>query len=306
MMVGVNLTTVEAYDLPSVNLGLTSFLDGIPPAGPGHYFTQYVQFWHSKRFMGSKNDSALLNFADEELNALIGITQYVYQSDQPILFGGKWGLDVIIPLVYLDLDYAVSNPMFPQDNNGGVGDLVIGPFLQWDPIMGEKGPIFVHRFELSMVFPTGKYDDDRALNPGSNFFSLNPYWSATLFMGTKWTVSTRIHYLWNDTNDDPNSPSAVNKSKAGQAIHANFDVSREVMPKRLRIGLNGYYLKQITDTKYDGHDASGTREQVLGIGPGLLYSFSRDGHFFLNVYFETETKHRPEGTRINLRYTHHF
>jgi len=307
LLIGLKWSSVHAYDLPSVNLGFTTFLDGGPPAGPGHYFTQYVQYWTSDKFKNGHGNSLLPGFADEDLEAWIGLTQYIYQSSQEVLFGGKWGIDVIIPLVYLDLEYDVppNNFGFPVDNSGGVGDILIGPILQWDPVMGEKGPIFVHRIELQMLFPTGKYDDDRALNPGSNFFSFNPYWSGTLFLGPKWTTSLRLHYLWNDKNDDPDPRVAVDDTQAGQAIHANFAIACMVLPNKLRIGLNGYFLKQITASEVDGSDGS-DRERVLGIGPGAVYHISREDHLFLNTYYETAVENRPQGYRINLRWVHHF
>ena len=287
----------SAYDQPAVNLGFTSFLDGIPPAGPGLYAAQYVQYYHA----GHLPD---LPFpGDPELDAVISLTQVLIQHPAPVLGGANIGLDLILPAAAFDLD-ADGTPLTAQD---GLGDLLIGPYIQW-VIMGQQGPVFAHRIELQTILPTGDYDKTRSINPGANVVSLNPYYAATWFLSPKWTLSGRLHYLWNDENNAPNTPpdAGIADTQAGQAIHANFAAAYEVLEKRLRVGLNGYAFRQITDSQANGDDTGGEKEQVFAIGPGALWSFNQDNHLFANAYVEFDAQNRPEGQRLNLRFVHHF
>ncbi len=285
-------TPVLAYDQPAVNLGFTSFLDGGPPAGPGLYMTEYLQYYTSDELANPPHPS--LSAAETDL--VVSLTQLIYQSDQELLLGGKWGLDVIVPLVNID------NNLLPHQS--GLGDLLVGPFLQWDPVMGQNGPRFMQRIELQFILPTGEYSADKALNPGSNHVSFNPYWSGTLFLSPQWTASVRLHYLWNAKNDDPNATGSSG-SQAGQAIHGNFATAYEVIPKMLRLGINGYFFNQMTASELDGVKVPG-KEQVFAVGPGAMLSFSQDTHLFFNSYFESNAEYRPEGEKYLLRLVHHF
>ncbi|OLU18410.1 phenol degradation protein meta [Pseudomonas sp. PA1(2017)] len=292
----------HAYDLPVVNLGLTSFLDGGLPAGSGWYLQQYFQHYSADRLRDRNGDRIGLPKTDLEYQ--VAVTQLSYLSDLRV-GNASLGLNAVLPIVTrMDVDDGLNNAALKAQS--GMGDLLVGPFIQFDPIMGPDGPRFVHRIELQVNLPTGEYSDKRDINPGNNAVSFNPYWAATYWFSPKWSASVRAHYLYNLRNDDPSYAFGdVSDIQAGQALHANVATEYAVTPQ-LRLGLNGYWLKQISDTKIDGHEVSGRREKVWAIGPGAMYSFSREDHLVVNAYFEQDVENRPDGSRLQVRYIHHF
>lgn len=299
----VSATYALAYDEPQVNLGLTSFLDGAPPAGPGLYYEQYFEYYNASRL--NDNNGNRLPLPNQKLDVAVSLSQILYLAPQKFL-GGNPGFDLVVPaIVGHSIDDGLNCTVLNGQN--GVGDLLFGPMLQFGPYIGPNGPTFAHRFELDVSAPTGAYNRNLAVNPGNNFWSFNPYWAGTYWFTPEMTGSVRIHYLWNSRNNDPNASfgPGVTSTQAGRALYANLAVEYQFTP-HLRLGVNGYWFDQISDTKVNGTDVAGRRERVWAIGPGALYSFSPQDHLFFNAYFEMGARNRPEGNRFVARYVHHF
>ncbi|SBS37580.1 hypothetical protein MSP8887_03481 [Marinomonas spartinae] len=286
-----------AYDLPGGNMGDSSFYDGAPaPNGPGWYFLEYLQSIRADTLKG--NNGKDLPVANPKTDMFVPLSQIIYVSHK------KWGN--ITP------GWTALLPWIAKADNGsspsqtGIGDLTLGGFLQFDPIMGENGPKFSQRVELDITGPTGQYDKDKIVNPGSHAWSVEPYYAFTYWVTPKWTTSARFMYLWNSKNNDPNfSTGASSSIQAGQAFHMNFATAYAVS-KTVSIGINGYMLKQVTNTKIDGRSVSGRKEKVWAIGPGALFSIGKDDSITANVYFEQDAHNRAEGNRYILRYAHYF
>lgn len=303
-LVGVGLVaillcfTMPAYALnqPAVNLGFTNFLDGASP-GPGWYLTEYLQIVHASKL---ENDFGIPE--DANIDAFINLNQVIYQSDINFL-GGNPGVDIIVPLVDLD----INHPFLKAQD--GVGDVLIGPFMQWgDAVNGPKmlfGRPSFHRIELQITAPTGENSNDYALNPGADVWTINPYYSFTYFITPKLTTSWRIHYLWSSENKNADFlGGAFEDVQAGQAIHFNYALAYQVSDI-LRLGVAGYYLNQFEEDDYSGPGAGpfedDSEEEVFAIGPGLVLHINKDLTFMGAVNFETSADNRPEGVRSTLR-----
>ncbi len=292
----------QAFNEPlGLNLGFTNFLDGASP-GPGWYLTEYFQMIHSADLVGPNGNTL---FDDANLDAFVNLNQIIYQSDVKFL-GGNPGLDVIIPIIDIDVDPGMGP--FPLSAQDGFGDVYVGPFIQWGPHMLFGRPYF-HRFELQIITPTGENDSKYVLNPGADIWSIDPYYAFTYFITPKLTTSWRIHYLWNSKNNNFSDLLPGVDVQAGQAIHLNYAVAY-AFTETLRLGVAGYYLKQLEEDDYDGPAPPGiehnSEEEVFAIGPGLVWHISKDLTIMGAINWETEAENRPEGVRTTLRFIWKF
>ena len=285
-----------AYHLPTVNLGQSNILDGGPlRAKPGLYWKEYLHYYHADKFVDG-NGHLLGGVSSPTYDSLVLITQFIYQLKEKTL-GGHMGFNFFLPCVVAS--HVEKNQLGITTSGSGLGDFLTGIYLQFDPIKHNGKPIFMNRLEFDVSFPTGKNKQPcKTINPGNRVFFINPYWAATLHFTTDWAMSWRLHYVWSTKNTETNI-------QAGNALHLNYDMEYQVLPK-LWLGVTGYFLQQLSDSKLSGQNIAQSRERVLGIGPGLLYTFPHEYRLSSYLYFETLAKNRAEGIRFVIRVIKHF
>jgi hypothetical protein len=280
--------------LPSVNLGGTSFLDGV--AGPGLLLEETIEYYHANRFTDSRGGKIP---GDNSVEGWLSLTHVAYLTKWKIL-GGYYGVEALLPIVRADLNTDLGF----RGHQTGLGDFIVSPFiLQWVDHKIFNMPYF-HRINFPFILPTGRYDRDSAIHLGNHFYSFNPYYAFTLFLTPKLETSWRFHYLWNSKNHSPPRSFPADSIQPGQAFHLNYALSYEILDG-LRAGVAGYYLNQITADKVDDHKRDHSKEKVFAIGPGLMFSKKRF-FLYLNAFYETGAENRPEGMKISLRFSKAF
>ena len=179
----------------------------------------------------------------------------------------------------------------------GLADLTVSPLvLQWKE--WHAGPFRLQqRVVVDSELPIGQYHQTSAVNLSAHAFTVHPYYAITFFPTKHIETSWRVHYLWNSENDSP--PAGARSTQAGQAIHFNATLGYK-LPHGFWVGANGYYLKQVTNPRFNGQDLANSPEQVGAIGPGAVWYRGRYV-FFANYYHEVGVVNRPKGDKLVLR-----
>lgn len=270
---------------PAVNLGDTSFLDGI--GGPGLLIEEIGDGSHSGKVKDSDGHTIA---GAPAINSLSGLTHIAWLSNRRLI-GAWYGVEVVGVAAHVNAG--------ASGTAAGWGDTTVSPFiLQWNE--QRVGNVRIdQRVVLDFDLPTGEYQRNSNVNLNSHAFTVHPYYAITAFPRKNLETSWRIHYLWNGTNNAPPSGTRSLSTQAGQAIHFNATTGYR-FPHGLWVGANGYFLKQVTAPRVNGLSVANSPEQVGAIGPGAVWATKRF-LLYANAYHEFGVENRPQGNKIVLR-----
>ncbi|MEO9804239.1 MAG: transporter [Reichenbachiella sp.] len=285
---------------PPGNFGLTTVLDGSPP-GPGIFFMEYLSHY-SGSLRDPDGNEVKPNTTDAiDISSTLLLNQFVWISNKQIL-GGNFLANVVVPIVIID-----SKSPYDLVGKNGLGDITIGPGIQW---FNKKlfGIPYFHRVELDFIIPIGSHDfggGATPINAGSKFFTFQPYYSQTLMFSPALSVSLRHHLSFNGKYTEvPNLDLRV-----GNFYHLNYSVDHIIGKGRFqpgtsgetRLGVQGYFGTQLNDDTANDVDIPDSKESVFAIGPQIHHLTKKGLMLEFKVAFETVAKNRPKGIRSTFR-----
>jgi len=271
--------------LPTVALGTTTFLDA--EGGPGTLLQ-----WNSSAYVANRVNDGFRNRAPVDFSTdAEGVVLHVAHTTRTKFLGAYVGGEVLLPIARVRSGQAI-------ESTTGIGDPIIGAYLQWSDkrLLGRP---FAARLDLGVAVPIGSYDRSELVNIGNRAWVISPYLAMTWQPIDRFEMSTRIIYNWAGKNTVPPHATNLRDWQAGEQLAVNFSGSYE-LSKDWRVGIGGYTQQQLSDSEVGGERILGNRQRVWGVGPGVRW---RHGNTMLifTAYKEFGAENRPQGYQGGLR-----
>jgi hypothetical protein len=258
----------------------------LPP--PGFYYRMYNVYYDADEIMDEDGDALDVGL-DVHVYALVN--RFVWISDIKML-GADFGADVIIPLVYTDLEIKAFDV---DDDEFGLGDIAIEPFvLSW------HGARYDASFGLAVYVPTGETAEPAS--PGKDFWTGLVTLGGTYYFDVEktWSASILSRYEIHSEKDETDV-------RPGNDFHFEWGIGK-TLAKIWDVGLAGYCQWQVTDDS--GSDVEwdkGVHDRVFAVGPEVTV-FIPPARSFLSLrsLWEFGAKDRTEGQVIALTLTKAF
>lgn len=221
----------------------------LPPQGV--YWRMYNLFYTADDLRDKHGDE--IDQVDFDVNVYALVNRLVYSSDIEIL-GANVVADICVPLVYTDISMKAGGMTLFDDNEFGLGDILIEPaILAW------HGPRYDAALGVGVYLPTGDFEADEPASPGKGFWTGMFTAGATLYFdeARTWSASILSRYEIHSEQEDTDVT-------YGNDFHFEWGLGKTVA-KIWDVGLAGYCRWQVTDDS--GPGTSDDREEAYAIGP---------------------------------------
>ncbi|GAB4060468.1 SphA family protein [Uliginosibacterium sediminicola] len=277
---------------PTTPFGVYDFGAGFMPQATDGLGTVGIRtsYYSSKRNNNAQGNSALDDF---KLTVKTAAIAYVRMSTTQWL-GGNIGFGTVVPFLDMDARFSVATPVGKLGFSGQaaeLGDIQVQPLIiQWHT------PSVHTNLSLQIQAPTGDYDKNRLVNPGSNHWTYGPTMGVTYISQGGFELSSNLELDINTRNNATNYRSGIEYKQefaAGQHLGA------------YTLGLGGYWYQQISDDSSPGL-SSGNRARALAIGPAISFFEPGKPLLWLHAYKEFNVANRSAGYTVAARVAYSF
>lgn len=226
----------------------------------------------------------------------------LYSFEQPV-FGATYTIGAYLPYVWMDIDADIATQVGTlrvHDSESGLGDVTLYPvMLAW------QSGYWLYTAVLPIYAPTGDFDEGKLANTGLNYWSLDP----TLGLSynndqTGLNVALFGGVTFNTENSDTDY-------RSGSMFHLDGSIEQllPLGPGFLSIGVEAFYLNQISDDDSDSQLLGDFRGRSTGVGPVLGYILPRGEEtlvFEMKWLTETDVENRLKGDYVWLKLVYQY
>ena len=250
----------------------------LPP--PGVYFRDYNYLYFANQIAVDQPPPKFDVFAYVWAPRLIWITPAK-------ILGGYYGLDVIVPFAYQDLDVTgFSGSKF------ALADVFAEQTLSWHWKQADAS------FGYGFWIPTGDFKVTDPISPGKGFLTQMLTAGVTYYpdQAKTWSIAALNRYEFNHERDKGLTP--------GQYWTLEWAVGKSAS-KTVEAGAVGYI--QVQTTSGSGVDASIEKDHVAAIGPKVTIACPRlKLNTSIRYLREFAAHNRAEGNTVNITFTRRF
>ena len=250
----------------------------LPP--PGVYIRDYNYMYFANSLEVDEAPPKFDLFANIQAPRLIWITPMK-------ILGGYYGMDIIVPFAYQDLDMTGFS-----DSDFSLADVFVEPItLSW------HGKQYDASFGYGLWTPTGDFDYT-PISPGKGFLTQMLTAGVTFYpdQNKTWSIAALNRYEFNHKNDKTGIT-------PGQYWTLEWGIGKS-LTKTVEIGATGFFQAQTT--KASGLPES-MKDHTAGIGPEVNLVCPKLGlSTSIRYVREIGAHNRPEGNVFNLTFTRRF